>query len=60
MLKRRTWKEEKKEKNAAIWKLVDRAKGGEKEAQTILAGSPYHMRVYSEKEIEDFQDKPGN
>lgn len=50
------WKKEIQEKRVKTANLVVRAKGGDKNAQTILAKAPYHMRVYSEDEIRHFSN----
>ena len=34
--------------------LIQRASGGDEEALKMLAGAPYHLRVYTPKEREDF------
>ena len=38
----------------ARYRLIQRASGGDEEALKLLAGAPYHMRVYTPEEREAY------
>jgi|GEM_PF-2179874 hypothetical protein len=57
MNKPKSWTEKQAEEGAKTRALVDRARGGDEEAVNILRAAPYRMRVYTNKEIQTFQDE---
>ncbi len=52
-----TPKEQLTQEREARYRLIQRASGGDEEALKLLAGAPYHMRVYTPEEREAYTEE---
>ena len=57
MAKKLTERERVEQAREARYQLIQRASGGDEEALKLLAGAPYHMRVYTPEEREAYIKK---
>ncbi len=57
MVKRLTEREQVTKAREARYRLIQRASEGDEEALKLLAGAPYHLRVYTPEEREAYTEE---